>query len=83
MNRIDIRCILEEGGSDWFSRELSSKEIDAIISIQKCSRNFLQRRMSNARKCGTEKNLTIQRALKSTLAMLKIDFQKSALLLFK
>lgn len=75
--------ISEEGGSDWLSRELSSAEINAIISIQKFARNFLQRRIDRAQKRGTIKNLIIQRALQSTLFVLKIDFQKSALVLFK
>jgi hypothetical protein len=62
---------------------LSIDEIDAITSIQKMTRGFLQRRIDLARKSGTEKNITIQRALQSTMSLLKVDSNKSALLLFK
>jgi hypothetical protein len=58
-------------------------EIDAITNIQKIARGFLQRRIDLARKAGTKKNLFIQQALKSTLSLLKADFNKSAILLFK
>ena len=54
-----------------------------MTSIQKLARGFLQRRIDIARKCGTEKNIIVQRALQSTLSTLRVDFNKSALLLFK
>ena len=57
--------------------------MDAIINIQKSARGFLQRRTLNARTPGTEKNLLVQRALQSTMAILKNDTTKSAILLFR
>ncbi len=74
---------LEDSSSDWLTRELNIDEIDAIESIQKIARGFLQRRINFARKSGTEKNLLIQRTLQSTMSLLKIDSNKTALLLFK
>ena len=75
--------ILEDLLSDWLSREMTTNEIDAIRSIQKAARGFLQRRIDLGRRSGAEKNLFIQRALRSTLSLLKADANKSALLLFK
>ena len=78
-----FRNILEDLLSDWLSREISIDEIDAITSIQKAARGFLQRRIDLGRRSGTEKNLFIQRALRSTLSILKANANRSALLLFK
>jgi hypothetical protein len=68
---------------DALSRQMRINEIKAIKSVQKIARGFLQRRIDLARKSGTEKNLFIQRVLRSTLSLLKADSNKSALLLFK
>lgn len=73
----------EELPSDWLTRELSFDEMDAILDIQKITRGFLQRRINVARQSGTEKNLTTQRILQSTMNLLKNDLNKSSLLLFK
>ncbi|CAF4088818.1 unnamed protein product [Rotaria sp. Silwood2] len=73
----------EESIPDWLSHDLASNELECIISIQKVARGFLQRRIFLARTPGTEKNLLTQRLLQSTMAILKADTMKSALLLFK
>jgi hypothetical protein len=69
--------ILEE---DRLNQEMRIKELNAIKSVQKITRRFLQRRIDLARTAGTKKNLFIQQALQSTFSLLKND---SALLLFK
>lgn len=69
--------------TDWLTRDLNFDEIDAIINIQKCARGFLQRRIDHARQSGTDKNITTQKILQSTMNLLKNDFNKSASLLFK
>jgi ABC-type iron transport system FetAB ATPase subunit len=74
---------LEEPPFDWLTREVTQDEMEAITNIQKTARGFLQRRIALARTGGTEKNLKIHRALQSTMAILKVDSLKSALLLFK
>ncbi len=58
-------------------------ETEAIASIQKIARGFLQRRIDLARKPGTERNLSVQRILQSTMGLLTADSNRSALLLFK
>ncbi|CAF3557642.1 unnamed protein product [Rotaria sp. Silwood1] len=73
----------EESIPDWLNHDLTSNEIECIINIQKVARGFLQRRILLARTPGTEKNLLTQRALQSTMAILKADVTKSALLLFR
>lgn len=73
----------EESLPDWLNRELSSSELESIVNIQKVARGYLQRRILLARTPGTEKNLMTQRLLQATMAILKNETAKSALLLFK
>ncbi|CAF3372079.1 unnamed protein product [Rotaria sp. Silwood1] len=75
--------IQEEALSDLLTHELNESEIAAITNIQKSIRGFLQRRIALARTSGTEKNLFIQQILQSSMSLLKVDQNKSALLLFK
>jgi len=65
------------------TKTLDEEEIEAIFSIQKVIRGFLQRRINLARQLGTEKNLQIQQVLQSSMCLLKADANKSALILFK
>jgi hypothetical protein len=75
--------ILEEVPPDRVTQDLSLDEVEAVTNIQKSARGFLQRRIDSARTPGTEKNLSIQRILQSTMSLLKNDSNKSALILFK
>ncbi|CAF1182417.1 unnamed protein product [Rotaria sordida] len=72
----------EESIPDWLSHDLSINEMESIINIQKVARGFLQRRLLLARTPGTEKNFLTQRALQSTMTILKAEAPKSALTLF-
>ena len=80
---IDRSIFLEEPVSEWLTRDLTFREIEAVTNIQKCVRGFLQRRIRLARTPGTEKNAQTQRILQLTMTHLKADAAKSASILFR
>ena len=75
--------ILDEPLPEWLNHELTASEMNAIVSIQKIARGYLQRRILLTRTPGTEKNLQVQQALQTSLVALKADVAKSAGLLFR
>ena len=75
--------MVEEPTSEWLSKELTINEINAIVSIQKIARGYLQRRILLARTPNSDKNIQTQQALTNTMNTLKIDSTKAAGLLFR
>lgn len=68
---------------EWLNHELTASEMGAIVSIQKITRGYLQRRILLTRTPGTEKNLQAQQVLQTSMTALKADVPKSAGLLFR
>ena len=75
--------MLDEPLSEWLTRDLTGSELNAILSIQKIARGYLQRRIILTRTPGTEKNLQAQQFLQNSMMILKADAAKTAALLFR
>ena len=73
----------DEPTSEWLLRDLTALELNAVLSIQKMARGFLQRRVLFTRTPGTEKNIQAQQLLQNSMATLKVDAPKTAALLFR